>query len=256
MKKLIFELGDRIIFIVTSFGEILTLTLNCVKKLPHFWCYRDKVWDAMERFGWRTLPLVLIVSAFGGAVSAWQAAYQFGNIIPVRFIGGATGMAILMEMAPVLTGLVVVGRNGTALSTEIGSMKVTEQIDALKTMNISLIDYLIFPHFFAAIIMLPVLTIFADFAAMIGACIVSSHFFDVSPSQFYYTFEEFFEWRNLNGGLLKSVMFGWTTVIISGWVGLSTQDGARGVGKAATKSFVLGAAVVLIDDFFIASIIF
>lgn len=256
MKNLILWFGDRVIFLVISFGEMITLTLNSLKSTLTFLRYRRKILEAMEDFGWRALPLVLVISAFGGAVSAWQAAYQFGNIIPARFIGAATGMAILMEMAPVLTGLAVVGRNGTALAAEIGSMKVTEQIDALKTMRISPAEYLIFPRFFAAILMLPLLTIFADVSAMFGAAFVSWQVFDVSPYQFYYTFEEFFEWRNFIGGLVKSVMFGWTTVIISGWVGLSTKGGARGVGKAATKAFVLGSAVILIDDFFVASLIF
>jgi len=248
--------GDWIIYLLVSFGEIVALICNSLKNMPVFWRHRNQILNAMEDFGWRTLPLVLIISIFGGAVSAWQAAYQFGNIIPARFIGAATGMAILMEMGPVLTGLAVAGRNGTALAAEIGSMKVTEQIDALKTMNISPASYLVFPRFFAAILMLPILTIFADIFSMFGAAFVSWQIFDVSPYQFYATFEEFFEWRNFIGGLVKSVMFGWTTVIISGWVGLSTTGGARGVGKAATKAFVLGSAVILIDDFFVASVLF
>ncbi|GIV46051.1 MAG: hypothetical protein KatS3mg036_0869 [Ignavibacterium sp.] len=122
----------------------------------------------------------MIIAIFTGAVSAWQAAYQLKGIAPLSFLGGATSRAIITELGPVLTGIVIAGRVGASIAAELGTMKVTEQIDALETMAISPIRFLAMPRFLAAIIMMPILVIFANAIAVLGAYIVSNYFLGVS----------------------------------------------------------------------------
>ena len=129
----------------------------------------------MEHIGVNSLPLVIIISVFTGAVAAWQAAYQLKGIAPLSFLGGATSRAIITELGPVLTGIVIAGRVGASIAAELGTMKVTEQIDALETMAINPVRYLAMPRFLASILMMPVLVIFANTIAVMGAYIVSNY---------------------------------------------------------------------------------
>ncbi|HDK36293.1 MAG TPA: ABC transporter permease, partial [Bacteroidetes bacterium] len=126
----------------------------------------------MLEIGVRSLPLVVTVGIFTGAVSAWQAAYQFQGILPLSYVGPATSKVIFIELGPVLTALVLAGRVGASIAAELGSMKVTEQIDALETLAIDPIRFLAMPRIVAATTMMPILVIFADFIALFGAFLV------------------------------------------------------------------------------------
>ncbi len=165
----------------------------------------------MEHIGVNSLPLVLIIAVFTGAVSAWQAAYQLKGIAPLSFLGGATTRAIITELGPVLTGIVIAGRVGASIAAELGTMKVTEQIDALETMAISPVRYLAMPRFLAAIIMMPILVIFANTIAVFGAYLVSNYFLGVSFAVFFNSVSRFFDMADLISGLVKTIFFGGVT---------------------------------------------
>src|SRR5439155_6972056 len=135
---------------------------------------RRLILDQMVRMGTDSMPLVTIVSVFTGAVAAWQAAYQLRGWAPISWLSAVVGRSVVIELGPVLTSIVVAGRVGAAMAAELGSMRVTEQIDALEAMGISPARYLYMPRFVAAVVMLPILVIFADFLAILGGFLVAN----------------------------------------------------------------------------------
>jgi len=210
----------------------------------------------MEHIGVNSLPLVLIIAVFTGAVAAWQAAYQLKGIAPLSFLGGATSRAIITELGPVLTGIVIAGRVGASIAAELGTMKVTEQIDALETMAISPVRYLAMPRFLASILMMPVLVIFANAIAVLGAYIVSNYFLNVSFAVFFQSVKRFFIFSDFVAGIVKAVFFGGVTALLGCHIGFRTEGGAEGVGLSTIRSFVLSAALILILDYVLWMLLF
>ena len=210
----------------------------------------------MEHIGVNSLPLVVIIAVFTGAVSAWQAAYQLKGLAPLSFLGGTTSRAIITELGPVLTGIVIAGRVGASIAAELGTMKVTEQIDALEIMAISPVRYLAMPRFLAAIFMMPILVMFANFIAVMGAFLVSNYFLNISFSVFFLSVRRFFSLKDLFSGLFKAVVFGGVTSLLGCHIGFRTQGGAEGVGLSTIKSFVTSAALILILDYVLWMLLF
>lgn len=210
----------------------------------------------MEHIGVNSIPLVMIIAVFTGAVAAWQAAYQLKGIAPLSFLGTATSRAIITELGPVLTAIVIAGRVGASIAAEIGSMKVTEQIDALDTMGISPVRFLATPRFFAAVIMMPVLVIFANAIAVIGAYFISNLFLGVSYNVFFESVRRYFEFSDLIFGLIKGMIFGGVTALLGCHIGFKTEGGAEGVGISTIRSFVLSSALILIIDYVMWTLIF
>jgi phospholipid/cholesterol/gamma-HCH transport system permease protein len=192
---------------------------------------------------------------FTGAVAAWQAAYQLQGIAPLSFLGAATSRAIITELGPVLTGIVIAGRVGASIAAELGTMKVTEQIDALETMAINPVRYLAMPRFLAAVLMLPILVIFANTIAVFGAYLVSNYFLGVSFAVYFNSVKRFFEFSDFMGGVVKTIFFGGVTSLLGCHIGFRTEGGAEGVGLATIRSFVLSAALILILDYILWMIV-
>jgi len=256
MKRLIELLGKKTLDFVAEIGEISLLLMRIFFFLPKVVKNRKQVLFQMEHIGVGSLPLVLIIAVFTGAVAAWQAAYQLKGIGPVSFLGAATSRAIITELGPVLTGIVIAGRVGASIAAEIGTMKVTEQIDALESMAINPIRFLAMPRFLASIIMLPILALFASFIAVLGAFLVSNYFLGVSEAVFFQSVKQYFQRYDLFTGLLKTVFFGGVTSLIGVHNGLRTSGGAEGVGNATIRSFVLSAALILILDYVLWMLLF
>ncbi len=207
--------------------------------------------------GVRSLPLIITIAVFVGAVSAWQAAYQFKFIgAPLSFLGQAVGKAVVIELAPVLSALVYAGRVGAGITAELGTMKVTEQIDALESIGISPTRYLVMPRVLACVFMVPLLVVFANFVAMLGGLVVSVLGVDISTETFMNGFRDSFELSDFLGGLFKSVVFGLVIGLVGCWEGLNTQEGAEGVGLATTTSVVTSTVMILILNFIFAMILF
>lgn len=255
IQRLVRYIGKNSLQAFSELGSIALLIVRIGANLPSLLKDRDLFIDQAMQIGVRSLPLVTVVSIFAGAVSSWQAAYQLAGIMPLDFLGSAAGKAILLEMGPVLTGLVIAGRNGASIAAEIGTMQVSEQIDALESMAIDPVRYLAMPRVLAATIMLPVVIVFADIIAMGGAFAVANIVYDQGANVFFGTFREYFAVEDAVVSLVKGLVFGFTTALIGVYVGLNTVGGARGVGDAAIKSFVYSSAVILVNDFLIAMII-
>lgn len=247
--RLVQKIGRIVIEFFREFGQISLLLGGIIKSFKQIPRSRKLILFQMEHIGVNSLPLVLIIAVFTGAVAAWQAAYQLKGIAPLSFLGGATSRAIITELGPVLTGIVIAGRVGASIAAELGTMKVTEQIDALESMAISPIRYLAMPRFLAAIIMMPVLVIFANVIAVLGAYIVSEYFLGVSFSVFFNSVKRFFAFSDLVAGLIKTIFFGGVTSLLGCHIGFQTKGGAEGVGLATIRSFVMSAALILILDY-------
>lgn len=250
------KIGSRTLNFFQEFGQISNLFWGIIKSFRQIPKSKSLILFQMEHIGVNSLPLVLIIAIFTGAVAAWQAAYQLKGIAPLSFLGGATTRAIITELGPVLTGIVIAGRVGASIAAELGTMKVTEQIDALETMAISPVRYLAMPRFLASVLMMPVLVVFANTIAVLGAYIVSNYFLGVSFAVFFNSVNRFFNFSDLISGLIKTVFFGGVTSMLGCHIGFKTTGGAEGVGLATIRSFVISAALILILDYVLWMLIF
>jgi phospholipid/cholesterol/gamma-HCH transport system permease protein len=252
--------GKRTLGFFRENGQVFRLLYRILVSTAYLFKHRNLVVEQMIRIGVNSLPLVTVVSIFTGAVSSWQAAYQFQGIFPgsmsMDFLGAAVSAAILIELAPVLTGIVVAGRVGASIAAELGTMKVTEQIDALETLAIDPVQYLAAPRFTAAWTMVPILVIYAVWIAHFGAYAVASFILGISTSTFFNSVRENFLVYNVFSGIIKSVVFGGGTALIGCHIGFQTQGGAEGVGRATIRAFVISSAFILISDYVLAMILF
>lgn len=249
-------LGNRTLSFFQEFGQVTILFLRVLGFTPKLVKSRKLLFAQMEHIGVDSIPLVIIIAIFTGAVAAWQAAYQLKGLAPISFLGTATSRAIITELGPVLTGIIIAGRVGASIAAEIGSMKVSEQIDALETMGISKIRYLAMPRFIAAIIMLPLLIVFANAIAILGAYLVSNFFLDISYSVFFDSVKRFFTMSDFIFGMIKGMVFGGVTALLGCHIGFRTEGGAEGVGLSTIRSFVVSSATILILDYALWSLVF
>ena len=210
----------------------------------------------MEAIGVESLGLVVVVSLFTGGVAAVQAAYQFSSVVPLRYLGSVILRSVVIELGPVLTALVVGGRVGASIAAELGTMKVTEQIDAMRAMGIDPVRYLVVPRVAASIIMLPIITIYADAIAVFGGYVVSVTSVGISTHTYITSVKDYFYLRDLMSGLIKAVFFGAIIGTMGCHSGFQTEGGAEGVGRATTHAVVSSCVLVLILDYVLANFLF
>ncbi len=210
----------------------------------------------MSSIGVDSLWLVFVVSLFTGAVAAVQAAYQFSTVVPLKYIGSVILRSVIIELGPVLTALIVGGRVGASIAAELGTMKVTEQIDALEAMAVNPVRFLVVPRVAAALIMLPVLTVFANAIAIFGGFVVSVTSIGVSPHTYVVGLQQFFFLKDLWSGLIKALFFGGIIGWMGCYYGFRTEGGAEGVGIATTRAVVASCVLVLISDYVLANVLF
>lgn len=248
--------GSGVLYFVSETGAFSILLWRIIKSLPYLFRFIKLVAEQMLIMGVASLPLVIFTSVFTGAVSAVQAAYQFQGLVPMRYLGGAVGKAVVIELGPVLTALVIAGRVGASIAAELGTMKVTEQIDALESMAIDPVKFLAMPRFVSGLIMLPVLTIFADFVAIVGGLIVSSIFLNINSHSFLSSLKHFFDLGDMLGGFIKAAIFGMVIALVGCYQGFKTYGGAEGVGQSTTRAVVYASVLILIADYVVAHILF
>lgn len=225
------------------------------------WIFRPpleirEIMKQMQEVGVRSFPVVVITAAFTGMVLALQSFTGFRRFGAETMVGTVVALSMTRELGPVLTGLMVSGRVGSAMAAELGTMRVTEQIDALYTLATNPIKYLIVPRFFAAIIMLPILVIFADIIGILGGYLVSVQILGTNPTLYFQRTWNFLELDDLYIGLLKAFFFGIIIATISCYQGFSTQGGAEGVGRATTQAVVFSSLTILISNYFITALLF
>ena len=208
----------------------------------------EGIFSQMVFAGIGSLIIAFFVAFFTGIVIAMQSAYQLSRFGANIYVAPMVSVGLARELGPVLTALVVAGRVGAAITAELGTMKVTEQIEAFETMALNPIRYLVVPRFLALLVMLPCLTIFADMIGIFGGFLVGVFNLHLDPYR-YLTFSfKFMEWKDVWTGLVKSVTFGIIISMIGCHMGLKTKGGAEGVGKATTLSVVTSFILIILFD--------
>jgi phospholipid/cholesterol/gamma-HCH transport system permease protein len=250
------NIGRWFIGFMVYLGGISIMCSRIVYALRKLFSSYHLVAQQMLSMGVRSLPLVLITSAFTGAVAAWQAAYQMQNYIPMRYLGTGVGKAVVIELAPVLTALVVAGRVGASIAAELGTMRVTEQVDALEVMGIDPVRYLVMPRVVSGAIMLPALVMFADLIAILGALVVAVLLIDLSTETFLNGVRMFLSTGDVWAGLIKAAVFGVIIAVVGSYQGFNAKGGAEGVGRATTSAVVTASVLILVADYFIATALF
>lgn len=212
--------------------------------------------NQMSIIGVNSIPIVLVTITFSGMVLALYSAqtlvaYGFGG----TFVGGGIGLSVARELSPVLSAVVVAARAGSAMAAEIGSMKVTEQVDALRALAVDPVEYLVAPRLIAAMVMLPVVTILADIVGTVGGYMVAV-VNGVPGGSFWSSLQAFVEPGDVVKGLLKTVFFGATIAIVGCYEGLATRGGATGVGRSTTRAVVFSVVLIYISNFFLTYVLF
>lgn len=208
----------------------------------------EGIYSQMVFAGVESLIIVFFVAFFTGIVIAMQSAYQLARFGANIYVAPMVSIGIARELGPVLTALVVAGRVGAAIAAELGTMKVTEQIEALETMALNPVRYLVVPRFLALLIMLPCLTIFADIIGIFGGFLVGVFNLHLNPYR-YITFSfQFMLWKDFWTGIIKSAVFGIIIAMIGCYMGLRTKGGAEGVGKSTTLSVVTSFILIILFD--------
>lgn len=249
------RVGTVVIALVVEIGSMFSFAGQIL-----YWMFRRpfrfrQLLQQMEFVGFGSAFIVLLAGIFTGMVFAFQSLFAFRKFGAEDLVGPTTTISIARELAPVMTSLMVAGRAGSSMATEIGTMKVTEQIDAMSTMAVSPIQYLVVPRVLAAILMMPALVMLFDCSGFFGAYLVSTarEFLDpgIFLDQTFYMLDppDFVE------GMIKATFFGLIIAWVSTYKGFMTSGGARGVGLAATKAVVISSVTVLIVDYFLTELI-
>ncbi|MEO0185828.1 MAG: ABC transporter permease [candidate division WOR-3 bacterium] len=218
--------------------------------------HKDRILEQIDSVGIGSLPIIVIVSAFLGLVTTVQLSYQLLGLLPRYFLGATVGRMVLIELGPILTGLIVSGRCASAMAAEIGTMRVTEQIDALESMAINPYHFLNFPRIFGSMISLPILTVFAEFVAIYSGALYAHSFLNVPLSVYNYGLVRNFFTRDLFGGLLKAFLFSFAISVSGCYFGFRVKGGAKEVGSATTYAVVTACVLILILDFMVALVVF
>ncbi len=257
MQQIAIVIGRKTLDFVTYVGGLSLMGFQLLRSLPSILRKVPLIIDQMFYMGVNSLPLVTLVSVFTGSVTSWQAAYQFeSSFIPLRYLGLTVGKSIVIELAPVLTAIVVAGRVGASIAAELGTMRVTEQIDALEVMAIDPVKHLVLPRVVAGVIMLPILVIFANLIAITGALFVAVNMIDIASETFLNGFKSYFYVSDMVAGLTKAAVFGYIISFIGCYEGFRTRGGAMGVGQSTTRAVVVSAVLILIADFVVAIAMF
>ena len=256
MERFFARVGAGVLRGVSNAGEGTLLVRAIVLQLPYVWKMRREVMTQMHVVLIGSMPLVLVTSVFVGAVTAVQAVYQMQSLVPMKFLGVMISKTVFIELGPVLMALVVGSRLCAFYAAELGTMKVTEQLDAMNIMAIDPVRYLAMPRFVAAVTMIPVVTIFADAVAILGGYGISVMTLDISAGVFIEGLQLFYKHSDIMGGLIKSFVFGGIIAMSGIYHGFHTRGGAEGVGRATMMAVVGSCLSVLVADYFLAIILF
>ncbi|HEY0930967.1 MAG TPA: ABC transporter permease [Gemmatimonas sp.] len=227
--------------------EVLRATKDTKQWLPEFSTHA-------RILGVESLPIGVFIALFTGIVLALLASYSVGDLVPPYFVGTLVQKTVVLELAPVLTGLALAGRVGANIAAELGTMRVTEQIDALETLTFDPMSHLVVPRVVASAVMFPVVVGMAMLVGLLSGWVASLVLLDISTPQFLKGVRLFFQPFDVRYGLVKSASFGAAVALIGCRAGLNTQGGAQGVGRSATRAVVISAVMILVLDAFWAMV--
>lgn len=243
-------------YVASEFGRTWLMLMETA-----YWTFRrpfkfDYLFKQMEFIGVKSLGIVIITGGFTGMVLALQTYYGFRRFSSEGLVGATVALSMTRELGPVLTALMVTGRAGSAMAAELGSMRVSEQIDALTVMALSPVKYLVVPRVLASLFMLPVLTVIADFTGILGGYFVGVKLLGINEGVFVARMIKYVSLDDIYNGLAKAAVFGVILSVISCYKGFYTKGGAEGVGRATTEAVVVSSVTILISDYVLTSLMF
>jgi len=249
-------LGRSILNVLEEMGRIAALFLSVSA-----WAVRPPlrlrlIFKQMEFVGVRSVFVVVLTGTFTGMVLALQSFHAFRMFSAESMVGATVALSMTRELGPVLTSLMVTARAGSAMAAELGTMRVTEQIDALYVMAANPVKYLIVPRMIATVIMLPFLTVISNFMGIAGGYFVGVHVLNINSGIFVKNITKMVELNDIYSGLFKAACFGLILSLIGCYKGFNTTGGAEGVGRATTEAVVLASVMILISDYFLTAIMF
>lgn len=238
------DLGAFVLFLARAIITLLTTKLKF-----------SKFFTQIQRIGIDSLIVVILTGVSTGMVFALQTYIGFKRVGGEQFIGAVVALGMIRELGPVLTGLMVTGRAGSAIAAEIGTMRITEQIDALETLRIDTFQYLVVPRILAGTFILPFLTIFAMIFGIIGGYVISVYVLELSPEDYTTSIRTYVELSDITRGLTKASVFGLILAWVGTYKGYLTHGGAKGVGISTTQSVVTSSILILIANYFLTKLL-
>jgi phospholipid/cholesterol/gamma-HCH transport system permease protein len=223
-----------------------------VSRLPRY----DTILPNLYQVGVLSLPVIALTGTFIGMVLAVQSYFIFRDLGLKTWLGAVINMTLVRELGPVLAATMLAGRVGSAMAAELGTMRVTEQIDALESMGTNAVHYLVVPRFLACIFMIPTLTVMADFMGVVGGYLYSIHILDIDEHHYWKNSEAFVQSFDLFSGIFKSMFFGAAIALVSCYRGFNCAPGAEGVGRAATSAFVWSFVLILAIDLLLGKLMY
>jgi phospholipid/cholesterol/gamma-HCH transport system permease protein len=236
---------------VQEFVVLGSAAFRNIFRSPH---YSDDIALQMDSIGVGSLPITVMIGFFSGAVMALQMSRALASYGQVNQTGTIVSITLVRELGPVLTAVMVAGRNASGIASELGSMKVTEQIDAMRALGTDPVQKLVTPRLLATSFMLPLLTVIADFVGMIGGWLIAVLYLNLSSRQYWSTAWQALEWNDVSQGLTKPLVFAVVIALIGCFYGLRASGGTQGVGRATTQAMVAATVLIFVLDLMITKV--
>jgi phospholipid/cholesterol/gamma-HCH transport system permease protein len=236
-------------------GRLGMLLVELLRAVPEWRIWVPRTFEQCQNVGYGSLFIVLLVSAFAGAVTALQAGYQFTGSVPLYVLGAVMTESIILELGPVLTALILAGRIGARYAAELGTMRVTEQIDALESLGRNPISHLLLPRILAGVVMVPVLVTLANATGVLAGWAAAKTSLGISDADFIYGARYFFRSFDLWYSIIKAEVFGIVVTLVPCYVGFTASEGAEGVGRATTTAVVWSSVLILLLDTVLAKVL-
>jgi phospholipid/cholesterol/gamma-HCH transport system permease protein len=236
-------------------GRFGMMVVELGRALPEWRAWLPRTVEHCQQVGYGSLFIVVLTAAFAGAVAAFNASYQFTGSIPLYVVGAIVSESIILELGPVMTGLLLAGRIGARYAAELGTMRVTEQVDALESLGRNPASHLLLPRVLAGLIMVPALVVVADATGVVAGWLAAKASMHISNSDFMFGTQRFFRSFDLWYSVIKAEAFGAVVTVIPCYVGFEAKGGAEGVGRATTTAVVSASVLILLLDMVLAKLL-
>ncbi len=247
------KIGAALLMPIREIGEFLVFAKDVCRWFPARPFRRDVFLQQLEFIGVKSLPIIALTGVFTGMVFALQTGYAFRQFKAEAFVGTTVGLALTREIGPVFTALMIAARAGSAMAAQIGTMKVTEQVDALQSMAIHPLHFLVVPRVIATTLMAPLLAAIFSYMGVVSAYVIAVHLLHIDAITFTQKLTYYVDADDFLGGLVKAAVFGFMLSLVSCHRGYRTHGGAEGVGRATTEAVVISSVMILIVDYFLTS---
>jgi phospholipid/cholesterol/gamma-HCH transport system permease protein len=256
VTRLLEAVGRGVLRLLEDLGRFFTMLGRALLWAPRPPYDFPELLRQMVRVGVDSIPVVFLTTLFTGMVLALQTYHAFAKFNATSLVGSVVAISLMQELSPVLSSLMLAGRVGAGIATEIGTMRITEQIDALEALATDPVQYLVVPRVLASILMMPLLVVLGDVVGMYGGYFVAVELLDSNPVTYYERSFEFVDLNDLTAGLIKSAVFGLIFSVVACVRGYYTTGGAEGVGRSTTQAVVVASLAILLSDFFLTRLLF